>query len=152
MDNNELNAGKENVNSKIELTDESISYLNETRKWTIFLAILGFIFLGLMVIMSFSFGTFFSALGGQGINPPFPSFLFVVLYLAIGLIYFFPILYLYKFSSFTKQGLVEKNETLMTLAFKNLKSHYKYIGIFTIVFLCLYFLFFVAAAVFRVFI
>jgi hypothetical protein len=140
MNDNESSAKQKNVDSKIELTNESISYLNETRKWTIFLAILGFIFLGFMVIMSFSFGTLFSTFGGEGINPPFPGFLFAGIYLLMVVIYFFPILYLYKFSSFTKKGLIEKNETLLTLAFKNLKSHYKYIGVFTITILSIYLL------------
>ena len=148
MDGDEINANNDKVESKIELTQETIGYLNETRKWTIFLAILGFIFIGLMVIMSFSFGAIFSAFGDQGVNLPLPNFLFIALYIAMAILYFFPIFYLYQFSSFTKRGLTDKNENLIMLAFKNLKSHYKFIGVLTIIILSIYLLVFLGATLF----
>ena len=38
-------------NKKIEIEQETIKHLNTTRKWAMFLAIIGFIILGLIIII-----------------------------------------------------------------------------------------------------
>ena len=139
MSINDLNQLEETKNDNVELTRESLSYLNETRKWTMFLAILGFVFVGIMVIFSLMFSAIFSALPGMtDAEMPFPSFLFGLIYLVMAGLYFFPILYLYKFSTFTKNAIMNRDSGQINDALKNLKSHYKFIGILTIVILVLY--------------
>jgi hypothetical protein len=44
-----------------------------------------------------------------------------------------------------KKALVEKNEDTLAKAFEMLKSHYKFIGVFTIITLSLYALFAIVA-------
>lgn len=122
--------------SQITLTNDDFEYLNSIRKWTRFLAILGFIFVGLMVIGGFSIGSIFSALGPNAGTMPIPSSIFGVLYLFFAAIYFFPILYLYRFSS--NLGLALNGENNITQAFAYLKSHYKFIGILAIIIMGLY--------------
>ena len=46
---------------KIEIGQESLGYLDTTRKWTMFFAIIGFIFLGMMLIIGLLAGSFLSA-------------------------------------------------------------------------------------------
>ena len=60
-------------NRKIEIGQESLGYLNTTRKWTMFFAILGFIFLGLMLIIGLLAGSFLTAFtskmsGAEGVE------------------------------------------------------------------------------------
>jgi hypothetical protein len=123
----------------MDFSAQSVVYLNETRKWTIFLSILGFIFLGLMVIMAIFAGTFFSSMSG-GMAPAGTGIFLSIIYLLMAVLYFFPILYLYKFSVHSKRAIYGESTDELTLAFKNLKSHYKFMGILTIVLLSIYLL------------
>jgi uncharacterized membrane protein YjgN (DUF898 family) len=139
MSINDLNELEPAKNDNVALTRESLGFLNETRKWTMFLAILGFVFIGIMVIFSLVFSAIFSALPGiEDTEMPFPSFLFGLIYLVIAGLYFFPLLYLYKFSTYTKSAILNRDSGEINSAFKNLKSHYRFIGILTIIMLALY--------------
>jgi len=122
----------------MSLSQESKQHLNETRKWTFFLAIVGFVFIGLMVLLSLSMGAIFEELGDDMM--PFPSFAVGFIYLVIGGLYFFPIYYLYKFSTNMKNALISDEDSSLNDAFRNLKSHYKFMGIFTIIIFSIYLL------------
>ncbi len=78
------------------------------------------------------------ALGNESM--PFPGYIFGFIYAVFGFIYFFPIYYLFKFSTNMKEALLHSNEENIDEAFINLKSHYKFMGIFTIVFISIYLL------------
>ena len=135
MDINATLGGEEN---KIELTKSSLYYLKETRKWTKFLSILGFVFIGLMIIVSISFGSLMSNFAGEGVEPPFPSFAMFIIYLIIGAIYFFPVFYLFKFTSHIKSGLERRSSEQFNNAFKYLKSHFEFVGVLVIIGLGIY--------------
>jgi hypothetical protein len=64
-----------------------------------------------------------------------------LIYVFIGLLYFFPVYYLFKFSSQVRTALINKNSQQLDSAFENLKSHYKFIGILMIITLSIYVLF-----------
>lgn len=139
---------------ELEINEDIKGFLKEISKWANFLSILGFIGLGLMVVVGVFVG-FFSSLndiGGDfayGLGYSMGVGLF---YAIIALVYFFPILYLYKFSKKIKYALAHSNNEDFKTAFKNLKSHYKFMGIFAIVIIGLYVLIFIggmfAAALF----
>ena len=76
---------------------------------------------------------------------PFPGFLLGVIYIVLGLLYFFPVYYLFKFSTSLKAALLSKNNQLLDSAFENLKSHYKYIGIMMVIVIGIYIVFGVGA-------
>jgi SNF family Na+-dependent transporter len=76
-----------------------------------------------------------------------PMGLFGIIYLLLGLLYFFPTLYLYNFSQNIKKALVDSSQQNLDLGFENLKSFFKFIGVFSIVTISLYILLFVFAAV-----
>lgn len=116
----------------------SNNYLTETRKWTYFLSIIGFVFVGLMVVASVIVGIVFSVMPTFDSPMPFPMSLFALLYLVLALVYFFPVYYLYQFSVKMKSALLQKAEDSLEASFGFLKSHYKFLGIFTIVMLVLY--------------
>ena len=66
-------------------------------------------------------------------------------YLILAIIYFFPVYYLLQFSNQMKKALTTKNDETLAKAFEMLKSHYKFIGVFTIITISLYILFFIVA-------
>ncbi len=130
------------TNDTLIVNQEIKNYLLETAKWMKFLAILGFVGIGLMIIASlvmFAFGNNMS----RSYEQPIPTYVLAILYLAGCLLYYFPIHYLYKTSILLKEGLIEGIQDDLISGFRYLKMHYKYIGISMIVVLSLYVLFFI---------
>ena len=122
----------------MQLTDQAKKYLMEASKWANFIAIVGFIAIGLLIIMSFSIGTILASLPEGslgGLSPQFFSFFYLI---AAG-IYFIPVFFLFQFGQKTKQALMQDDHNLLTFALKKLLSHYKFIGILFIIFIALYF-------------
>lgn len=123
--------------SGLSLNTESAGYLRETGGWARFLSILGFIFVGLIVILAFFVGGIMSAAGMGGVMAGM-EFLFTIIYLALAALYFFPILYLFRFATNVIDAVKANDAATLTVALANLKSHYKFIGILTAIFLGLY--------------
>ncbi|TDU40260.1 hypothetical protein BXY82_2307 [Gelidibacter sediminis] len=136
---------------ELNLPPAIFGFLKETSSWTYFLSILGFIGIGLMLL----FGIFFSvAMGLMPGGNPYESMgmtmnmSFVgIFYAVMAVCYFFPVLYLFNFSRKMKSALNAKNNDDLTAAFANLKSHYKFLGIFTIAIVGLYILLLIGAMV-----
>lgn len=119
-----------NVNKQIE------AYLRETTRWGKFLAIVGFVMMGILVLLGISMATVFPAFS-EAAGTQFPVVMALV-YVLLGLLYFFPLFYLYRFSSRIKEALMVNNEAAFTSGFENLKSLFKFMGIFTIVIMAIY--------------
>ncbi len=129
-------------NHNVRLTDAAREFLRETAKWAHFLSIVGFVFLGLMVIFALFVGSMMStigAMGGVSSDMGMSSFL-TVFYLLFAALYFFPIYYLFKFAANTRHALAINDEATLENALGYLKSHYKFMGILTIVLIALYIL------------
>lgn len=116
----------------------SKEFLKETAKWTKFLAILGFVGIGLMVLGSFVMLFAPSSLMSNGDFPFGGKIFMMLLYLAFAVLYYFPISYLYQFSENTKKAIENNDNNAIRDAFEFLKSHYKFIGILTIILLSFY--------------
>ncbi|MBL7846297.1 MAG: hypothetical protein JNL40_02420 [Cyclobacteriaceae bacterium] len=147
MDDQQIPSAPGSAEVKIELNRDALFYLLNAGKWAKFLAILGFIFIGFLVILGFAAGSLLSSVSRQSALP-FPSYLFGLIYLIIGAIYFFPVHYLYNFASLAYSGIRDKDSSKIGQAILNLKSHYKFLGILAIVSLALYiFVLFIILAV-----
>jgi hypothetical protein len=129
----------------LNITPRAAFYLQETSKWTTFLSIMGFIMIGLIVIVALFAGTFMSTMAPNQDLPNGFGFLITLVYLLLGLLYFFPTLYLYKFTQKLKSALESRDSQDLILAFENQKSLYKFWGIFTIVIIGIYAVVFVVA-------
>ena len=124
---------------QLTLTSTSKSFLKETAKWTNFLSILGFILIALMLVLAAFSTTIFNMVAKM--QPGIPESLglsLAITYLVLSIIYFFPVYYLLQFSRKMKKALITKNNETLASAFEKLKSHYKFIGVFTIITLSLY--------------
>ena len=119
-------------------------HLSEAARWAKFLAIIGFIMCGFIVLIGIFFGSFIGMFTSQyGTNPynEFPASstgfgtTMAVLYIIIALIYFFPCLFLFRFATKMKNALATNNQEVLNGSFQNLKASFRYVGIVTIVML-----------------
>ncbi len=140
-------SGIENNSQPLEISESAQTYLKETSGWTHFIAILGFIFVGLLVVGAIVVSLFLSAMNNEEFEPIL-SLLAGGIYLLVGVLYFFPILFLYRFATNMKKALEKKDNENLDKAFMNIKSHYKFMGIFTIIFIALYILGAIAMLIF----
>ena len=115
--------------------------LRQTRPWVLFLAILGFIgcglivLVGLVVMLAGSLVNQYGRHGGFGIPP-----VIGLIYMAMGLLYFFPAYYLVKYSGGISRFLGSGQSADMEAALASQKSFWKFVGILTVIVLSLYLL------------
>lgn len=126
------------------IDDMSRIHLAETAKWAKFLSIVGFVMCGLIVLLSFFVGTFFSASMEQTERYQYESkfaglgILMTIFYLAIGVLYFFPCLFLFRFANQMTAALNTNEQLTLNKSFQNLKRMFRYMGILTIIIISLY--------------
>ncbi|HET9746302.1 MAG TPA: DUF5362 family protein [Chitinophagaceae bacterium] len=131
------------------IDDMTRMHLAETAKWAKFLSIIGFIMCGLIVILSFFIGSIFSTslnrYNDYNENTGFAGLgiVMTVLYLAIGVLYFFPCLFLFRFANQMATALNTNEQLTLNRSFQNLKRMFRYMGILTIVVISLYVLVFI---------
>jgi hypothetical protein len=127
------------MEQKIELTTDSIHSLDTIWRWASFFSILGFIFIAFIIILGIAMGFLLSSFN-NGLMGSSVKYFIMALYIIIGGVYFYPILLLFRFSTWTKKAIRNKSSLDFSLALKNLKSHFQYVGIMTIVLFGLYFI------------
>lgn len=136
---------------ELQLNQTAVQYLKESAKWSLFLAIMGFIGIGFMIIAAISMGTLMSS--GLGSSPGMGAMagmggILSGVYIVMALLYFFPIYYLYKYATDMKNALNSRNNDMLTGALGYLKSHHKFLGVSMIVIISLYILIFLGAIIF----
>jgi hypothetical protein len=133
-----------------QINETTIGFLAEIAKWAKFLAVIGYIFIGFMVIVSIIVGLFLPSLNNEilanggsatGVN----STLLTSIYLIMAAIYVYPVYALYSFASGTQKLIKNNDENELENSFKKLKGFFKYFGILTIVALAFYVLIIIAA-------
>lgn len=126
---------------QLVLNSKSKIFLREISKWTFFFSIMGFVSIFLIVVIAILMGTVYAPMldmvaQQQGLQSL--GVIVTITYLVMGVLYFMPVLYLFKFSKKMKSALLTKNDDILADAFENLKSHYKFIGVLTIIMISLY--------------
>ncbi|HYE55102.1 MAG TPA: DUF5362 family protein, partial [Chitinophagaceae bacterium] len=124
---------------ELQVDASSMNYLSETAKWGKFLSIVGFIGCALLVILGLYIAT---ATGGSdalgGLYSMGLGLGLAIVYIVLALLYFFPCLYLFRFSNAMQVALRSNDQNNLVAAFSNLKSCFKFVGILTIVILAFY--------------
>ena len=133
------------------VTEEIRSYIYETAKWATFLAIVGFVLSGIMVLCAFLFGALISS------NPQFAamagelakagSAVLTVVFLMYAFAIFYPSLLMFKYASKAKLGILFGEQASLNEAMGKMKSLFKYWGVVTIVIMSLYIITIVGALV-----
>lgn len=104
---------------EVKMTESMIYSLRSTKPWTKFLAILGFVGVGLMVLVGAGFMIFASMFSLQRNGPPaFIGFLYIL----FAALYFMPAFYLYNYSSSIGNFLKSNGESDLESALAHQKS------------------------------
>jgi len=142
MEENNINL--EPASQNLNLDPGGISHLKETRAWTNFLSIVGFVFLGLMLLFGIAGGSAMSRMNPMASEmPTFSSGLLLFVIIIMILIYFFPIYFLFNFSRYSKVAITNNDPVAFSESMRYLKLHYRYMGIIAIVILSIYVLAFI---------
>ena len=129
----------------MELNQQAKNFLYETAKWATFISIIGFIGIVLMIIMSFSMTTILSQVPNEALGG-LPIQFFSFFYLIMAGISFIPIYFLFQFGNNIQNAIKNNDTDLLTFGLKKLKSHYKFVGILTIIAISLNLLFIIFGA------
>lgn len=122
----------------LSIDEEAKGHLLETVRWTKFIAIVGFVFLGLLLLGALGMGSGITAMSEfSGLGSSFGVAMMIV-YLLVALLYFFPIFYLYKYSMLIKPAIQTSNQEQFNLALSYQRRMYKFIGVLFLVVLGLY--------------
>lgn len=135
---------------QLVVNSKSKSFLREIARWTFFFAILGFISIAFIVIGAILVATVYAPMlnmVAQQQGLPALGMPIAITYVVSALLYFMPVWYLFQFSKKMKLALATKNDDELANAFENLKSHFKFIGVLTIIIISLYVLLFVFSLV-----
>ena len=120
--------------------------LSETARWARFLAIVGFVFLLLMVLVGIystltinRFEDNYREMGGLGATGMFSSAGtgVALMYILMAVIWFFPLLFTLRFANHMQRALQNNDQELLAASFLNLKVCFRYLGIITVIFLAL---------------
>ena len=133
----------------LELNEQAVDALRTSAKWSMFLAIMGFIGIAFMIIAALIMTSVMSAIPTSSMSPlgNLKGYLTGV-YLFMALLYFPPVYYLFKYATDMKNALLTSSSNMVGVALGYLKSHHKYLGISIIVVLSLYILFIIGIIVF----
>jgi hypothetical protein len=127
----------------LRIDPQTSSLLTQGAKWGRFLAIVGFVSCGLILLLSLFAGSIFSSAFknyyGESafVGSAFISFSYVL----IALLLFFPCLFLYNYSTKMLQALRGNDQELLSSSFRNLKSLFKFYGVMTVIMLAFYAIF-----------
>ncbi|MBD0331574.1 MAG: hypothetical protein ICV66_02870 [Chitinophagaceae bacterium] len=119
------------------------AHLSETARWARFLAIIGMAGIALLLIFGIYLSTIMSSAMGRyndGGVPEFGSGFGVSMaigYILFAVIYFFPLMYLLRFSNKMKRALAANDQYALNTSFQNLKICFRFIGIVMIIVLML---------------
>lgn len=124
---------------KMNVSETGLEYLKQTADWTKFMAVLGFIMLGMMIFSGGILATLsgvlpsdnelsyaYNDLGENGMM------ITGILYVVLGALMIIPYAYLNKFSNTCRKAIRNKEEQLLEDSFYFMKAYWKFLGIFTI--------------------
>lgn len=114
--------------------DEDLKYnMKEIAKWARFLSVVGFVGLGLMVVI------LIALIINMSEKIMIRSNLgMIAVYFIVGLLYVYPVLTLFKFGRGMKLALLNNDQLKMNASIRSLKNCFQYMGILTIIVLSIY--------------
>ena len=116
--------------SELKITHEAIFFLSSSAKWAKFLAIVGFVFIGLLVVIAILAGTVLATMGGTyGIG----GGVVTIVYLIIAAISFIPTFLLFKFATKLQTAIRTNDTPTLTESFNYMNKYYLFSGVLTII-------------------
>jgi drug/metabolite transporter superfamily protein YnfA len=120
---------------QLGIDETAKAHLLESTRWAKFLAILSLIGIALLIVFGLIMTFAMSAINTQlATTGP----IFVIIYLILGLLYFYPVWALLKFANMTKTGLHTSNQQQFNEGLRYQKNMFKFLGVMAIIVLALY--------------
>jgi Family of unknown function (DUF5362) len=120
----------------LQVDNAAMVYLRDAARWAKFLAVAGFIFCGLFVVVAVLFVSLLSSLfnsvgasGTYGIGAVPIAFV----YIFIAVLNFFPCLYLYNFATRMHAALRSNDQEQLNTSFRNMRAFYRFVGVMMII-------------------
>ena len=142
---------KENTEDTVQqpplvVSEDMRSYIYDMAKWANFLAIVGFVISGFLILTSFTIGSAMrtdpklaAAMAASAFSPLGVTIFCLVCAFSV----FYPSLLLFKYASKAKLGVLYGEQASLDEAFGKMKSLFKFWGVITIALLSLYIVFIV---------
>lgn len=143
------------ISKELQVTEIILSHLRETARWARFLAIIGFVMVGFLLLAAVILpgmmvntnyseleGTFSTEITTTGIR---------INFIILAVLLFFPCLFLFRFANRMKDALLHNQQDSFEESFQNLKSTFKFYGILAIIVLAIYAIAFVSLLLFMIF-
>ncbi len=124
----------------VQVTPLMVEHLQATRPWVKFMGVMLFISVGLLFLGGLLMMVALSSVRGVGASPAIG-----LLYWLFGLLYIAPAIFLNRYAGAIRELLQGGGATSMEKALESQKSFWRYVGILTLVILCIYALFLVIA-------
>ena len=115
------------------ITPLMIEHLRATKPWVRLMSIVLFISVGLILVGAVVILLVPTTMGGSGL-----SLLIAVVYLALGGLYLFPAYFLHQFASAIRNLDQGGGDVAMEEALRSQKSFWRFVGIMTLVVICIY--------------
>ena len=129
-------------NFELQLDQSAKQFLGEAAKWANFLAIVGFIAIGITLVVSFVFGLYLVVMSDdrmiRAIGSDYYGIFSCFCYFIVAALFCFPVLAVYKFSKNARKALEGPDSQALVTSFRYLKSHFKYIGVLMLSIMILY--------------
>ncbi|MBN2237700.1 MAG: hypothetical protein JW729_09070 [Bacteroidales bacterium] len=134
------------------LSTTGLNSLYQASRWARFIAIIGFVFIGIIILAGIIVGPILSALNEDVSSGAliYSKYLFSGIYIVMGILYFFPVYFLFQFSNGFIVAFKNASEEGINLAVDYLRKHFQFIGILLIVTLSLYVIAFAVGMLFTV--
>lgn len=133
---------------ELGIDETAKAYMLQTARWTRFMAIMGFVGTGLMILVAVfiamnaeDFNRGFSSRAGADFDASYRVGYRVgtlICYLALIVLYLYPIICLFKFSKNIKAALLTNNTQQFNTAMKHQRNMWRFMGILMIVLIGLY--------------
>ncbi len=119
------------------IVDSTIStHLKETAVWGNFLAVIGFIYSGFILLAAIFAASMYARLTGNATgstNGLLVGGMVGIIYLVLAGIIFFMSMYLFRFAKNIQVALKTNDQETLVASFKNLKIYFRFAGIITVV-------------------
>ncbi len=139
------------LSNDLQVSPHAQNYLTESAKWGKFLSIIGFILCGFMIVIAFFIPVVLTQMPPYNTMPSgFSSGMRIgmtIVYLLLAVMFFFPCFYLYKFSVKMQSAVNATSQENFDESLMNLKSMFKFYGVFTIIILSFYALAFIVGII-----
>ena len=135
------------TDDRAEVSDAAVEMLRQTKPWVTFLSIMAFIGSGLMLLGGGAMMLMGAITGGKSTAAALPSIALGAIYIPLAVLYIYPALKLWGFSSAIGRLVGTRSSMDLEMALSQQKSFWKFAGITTIVMMVLYALIFVGVII-----